>query len=119
MPVATQQDLGNQIYAHHWMYNPIPRKVRGCSLVDGTWVTCSMKAGLEHLPLPNVQRLNVSSVKERQFIGVGTHPGTWHRYPYMLVVSFVSAGHNTPFSEAGLFVSSIWIWLLISVRTLR
>jgi hypothetical protein len=45
---------------------------------------CSMMAGLEHLPLPNVQRLNMSgfSHKEQQFIGVATHPGTWHRFLY-------------------------------------
>jgi len=78
MPVVPQQDLGNQMYAHHWIYNPFPRKVRRCSLVDGTWVMCSMMAGLEHLPSSNVQRLNVSgfSHNEQQFIGVATYPGT-------------------------------------------
>jgi hypothetical protein len=114
MPVATQQDSGNQIYAHQWIYNPIPRKVRGCSFVDGTQVMCSMMAGLEHdehLLLPSVQHLNISgfSHKEQQFISVATHPGTWHRFHYMLVIYFVSAEHNTPFSKISLFVSSIWI----------
>jgi hypothetical protein len=111
MLAVTQQDLGNQIYAHHWIYNPILRKVHGCSLDDGTWVMCSMTAGLEHLSLPNDQRLNVSGFShgEQQFLGVTTYPDTWHRYHYMLVVSFASAGHNTPFSKISLFVLSIWI----------
>ena len=59
MPVARQRDLGNQIYAHHWIYNPVPLKVRECSLVDETWVVCSMILGLERLPLPSVQCLKV------------------------------------------------------------
>jgi hypothetical protein len=114
MFVATQKDECIQKHAHLQIYNPVHRKVRKRSLVGGTRVMCSMMAGLDHLPLPSVQRLNISgfSHKEQQFISVATNPGTWHRCRYELVVSFASAGHNTPFSKIGLLVSSIWIWFL-------
>ncbi len=57
MLVATKQDDRIQKHAHLQIYDPVPRKVHEYSLVDGTWVVCNMKVGLENLPLPNAQRL--------------------------------------------------------------
>jgi hypothetical protein len=87
MLVATQQDLYIQKYAHHWIYNLVLRKVRECSLVDGTWIMCSMTAVLEYLPLPSVHRLDLFKFihGERQIISVATDLRTWHRYHSMLV----------------------------------
>lgn len=85
MIVVTHEDECIQKHAHLQIYDPVLRGVRERSWVGGTWLVCSMMAGLEHLPLPNVQRLNISgfSHKEQRFIGVATDPGTWHRYHYM------------------------------------
>jgi hypothetical protein len=57
MPVATRQDLCTEKRVHHWIYNPVPRKARERSLVDGTWVMYNMTAALGYLPLPSVQGL--------------------------------------------------------------
>ena len=57
MPVAAQQDLCTQKYVRRWIYNPIPRKARERSLVDETWVRCSMTAALGYLPSLSVQGL--------------------------------------------------------------
>jgi hypothetical protein len=76
MLVATQQDFYIQTYARHSIYNPIPRKVRECSLVDETWVMCSKTAGLEYLPFPNVQCLKtLGSVVHGGYLSAS--PQTW------------------------------------------
>ena len=66
MFVATQNDECIQKYAHLQIYILVPREVRVRSLVGGTRVMCSMMVGLEYLPLPSVQRLNISGFSHKE-----------------------------------------------------
>jgi hypothetical protein len=81
MPVATQQDLCTQKYVRHWICSPIPRKARERSLVDETWVRCSMTAALGYLPSLSDQGLYWCGLsREKQhFTSVATDRGTWRR----------------------------------------
>ena len=65
MIVVTHEDECIQKHAHLQIYDPVLRGVRGRSWVGGTWVVCSMMAGLEDLQLPNVLRLHISGFSHK------------------------------------------------------